>query len=197
MRKRFKDVVYDPSLDLPNEEWRQVSGWGGYYFVSSYGRLRSLDRVVPHWRGGTSVIKGVLFSNVLDRNGYTVYKLHYNKECKMVKAHRLVAIAFIANPNRLNQVNHIDGNSTNNHYSNLEWVSPHENSSHINVLTGGFTSPLIGASLIKTSGMWKSQISFNGRVRHLGCFKTDKEAHLRYLEEVDRLGIQNKYARVY
>lgn len=66
----------------------------------------------------------------IGENGYKYYRLSKNGSKKMFYAHRLVAEAFIENPNNLPVVNHIDGNKINNHVSNLEWVSYSENVSH-------------------------------------------------------------------
>lgn len=66
----------------------------------------------------------------IGENGYKYYRLSQDNIKKMFYAHRLVAEAFIPNPNNLPVVNHIDGNKLNNNISNLEWVSYSDNSRH-------------------------------------------------------------------
>ncbi len=65
----------------------------------------------------------------LTKHGYISYTLSINKESVCIKAHRLVAMLFLDNPNNYPIVNHIDGNKLNNHYSNLEWMERGKNSS--------------------------------------------------------------------
>lgn len=69
------------------------------------------------------------------QNGYAHVTLHINKKSKRFNAHRLVAIAFIPNPDNKEYVNHIDGNKNNNIVTNLEWVTASENTRHA-VATG-------------------------------------------------------------
>ena len=64
------------------------------------------------------------------KQGYKKVKLHDNKTIKNFRVHRLVALAFVENPENKSQVNHIDGRKENNHYTNLEWVTPLENTTH-------------------------------------------------------------------
>ena len=66
----------------------------------------------------------------IDENGYKYYRLSSNGRKKMFYCHRLVATAFIENPNELPVVNHIDGNKLNNNVKNLEWVTYSENTQH-------------------------------------------------------------------
>lgn len=66
----------------------------------------------------------------LTKHGYISYTLSINKESVCIKAHRLVAMLFLDNPNNYPIVNHIDGNKLNNHYSNLEWCSYYHNNKH-------------------------------------------------------------------
>jgi hypothetical protein len=99
------------------EIWKDVDGYEGYYQVSSFGRVRSLDRVVNnHFYGGR------ILCLASDSDGYKVVGLHKNGS-KTVKVHRLVAQAFIPNPQNLPEVNHKDENKKNNFYNNLEWCT--------------------------------------------------------------------------
>ena len=65
-----------------------------------------------------------------DNVGYKQCNLYKDGKKKYVRIHRLVAELFVPNPNNLPQVNHIDGNKLNNHYTNLEWVSNSQNTKH-------------------------------------------------------------------
>ena len=100
-----------------SEEWRPVVGYEGLYEVSSYGRVRSLDRF--YYR----LHKGKVLSPTKDRYGYLTVTLNCNGKSKTIKIHRLVAQAFIENPDNLPQVNHKDEVKSNNCVDNLEWCS--------------------------------------------------------------------------
>jgi uncharacterized HNH endonuclease L245 len=65
-----------------------------------------------------------------DNVGYKQCNLYKDGKKKYVRVHRLVAELFVPNPNNLPQVNHIDGNKLNNHYTNLEWVNNSQNTKH-------------------------------------------------------------------
>lgn len=97
-----------------NEEWREIPGWGGRYQVSNLGRVKSI------YRNGKS---RVLSPNVNCRRGYLSVNLYDNAREKRYYVHRLVATAFIPNPERFPQVNHKDENKANNNVANLEWCS--------------------------------------------------------------------------
>ena len=112
------------------EEWKDIEELKGRYQISSFGRVKSLYRrfMVMDKRGykRTVTVREKILKLQIDKKGYEVVKI----ERKTYKIHRLVALAFIENPNNLPQVNHIDGNKTNNNIQNLEWVTNSENQLH-------------------------------------------------------------------
>lgn len=104
------------------EEWRDIKGYEGRYKISNLGRCSSLlSKKAPQ---GTDLVPQ------LRNNGYEVYHLRKEGKSYMRLAHRLVAEAFIPNPNKLPTVNHKDGNKRNNHVENLEWASYLANMHH-------------------------------------------------------------------
>lgn len=121
------------------EIWREVPGYEGLYEVSSEGRFRSLDRDVGDGRGGPRNRKGCEKAQSFDQDGYLQVRLCKGGKAKTWKAHRVVAAAFIPNPNGLPAVNHRDCNKQNNAVSNLEWCTGAQNQQH--ALQSGRFSP--------------------------------------------------------
>lgn len=111
------------------EEWRKIKDFE-YYEVSNKGNIRSLDRIVNHNFGGKAIKKGKILKKDKKALGYLGICLVRDKKCYKKLIHRLVAQAFIPNPNNLLQVNHIDGNKENNNVNNLEWCTAKENENH-------------------------------------------------------------------
>lgn len=100
-------------LELPLfEQWLPIDGYEDYE-VSNYGRVKSL--------GNDKTRKEKILKSITNKKGYKVVNLHSGGKQKMFSVHRLVANAFIDNPNNLPQVNHKDENKCNNHVDNLEW----------------------------------------------------------------------------
>jgi len=121
------------------EIWKDIAGYEGCYQVSNKGRMKSLLRVVKHLTGGKLTVSEKILT-LKDRNGYDHISLWKENIEKRFKVHRLVAQAFIPNPENKPQVNHIDGDRKNNHVSNLEWVTGKENAQHA-IKTGLTVSP--------------------------------------------------------
>lgn len=106
--------------DLIGEEWRDVIGLEGSYKVSNFGRVKSTARLLPNkYTHITS--KSKIITQHANRIGYLKVVLYRNNKPHQRFVHRLVAEAFIPNPDNLPQVNHRDENKQNNAVSNLEW----------------------------------------------------------------------------
>lgn len=113
---------------MAQEIWRDVAGFEGLYQVSNQGRVRSLDHIVNRG-GGTLHIKGRVLQPKVAAP-YLGVILSKNGKAHPKRVHRLVAIAFVPNPNNLPVVDHIDGNKTNNAASNLRWCTHEQNTGY-------------------------------------------------------------------
>ena len=112
------------------EIWKPVNNFEGFYEVSNYGRVRSIERVVEHRRYGKMLVNAKLLKPWDNMHGYCNVNLIKDGERKVCKVHRLVAEAFIPNPENKYAINHKDGDKKNNHYLNLEWCTKSENELH-------------------------------------------------------------------
>lgn len=109
---------------MQNEIWKDVDGFPCYQ-VSSIGRVKSIERIDSN--------KHLVHERILKQanrgNGYKVVVLYY-KGHKMISVHRLVAMAFIPNPDNLPQVNHKNEIKTDNRAENLEWCTAKHNANY-------------------------------------------------------------------
>ncbi|MDD6837372.1 MAG: NUMOD4 domain-containing protein [bacterium] len=102
--------------------WKSIPGYEGYYEVSDTGEVRGVPRVVQHGHTGSAYRKSKNKSQWVNQDGYLVAKLSRDGTSKNIAVHRLVALAFLDNPDRLPEVHHKDHDRTNNDVSNLEWI---------------------------------------------------------------------------
>lgn len=108
------------------EIWKDVVGYEGIYMVSNLGRIKALARFMKN-----ATILPRILTPVLNKGGYTKFMFRdKNKKWKNILIHRVVAMAFIPNPENKKTVNHIDSVRNNNKVSNLEWATQSENMKH-------------------------------------------------------------------
>lgn len=112
------------------ELWRPVKGYEGWYEVSSFGRVRSVDRVILRRNNSVMHLKGKIKEETDDGHGYWQVMLYKNGIGKGIKVHRLVAEAFIEIPEHLKHlpldkidINHKNENKKDNMVENLEWCT--------------------------------------------------------------------------
>ena len=96
------------------EVWKDIEGYEGMYQVSNEGKVKSLDCTVIRKNGRQYTVRGKILSQHPDDKGYL--------RCGVGKIHKLVAAAFVPNPNGYTTVHHIDHNQKNNNSENLEWI---------------------------------------------------------------------------
>jgi hypothetical protein len=117
------------------EYWVPIHGFNNYY-VSNLGRIKSVDRIIKRTDGIITKKNGkIKIATQRQSNGYLSIRLYNVGKDKLVFVHRVIAKAFIPNPEGKNFVNHIDGNKLNNNISNLEWCTSSENNKHA-IITG-------------------------------------------------------------
>lgn len=99
---------------MNNEKWKPVVGYEGLYEVSNFGRVKSLRR-------------GIIMKLQINQDGYPYVGLFRDGKPKMKTVHRLVALAFLENPQNYPEVNHIDEVKHHNNVENLEWCTHKHN----------------------------------------------------------------------
>lgn len=133
------------------ENWKRIKDFPNYE-ISNYGRIKNKNNR--------------LLSPFFKQKGYLQVKLFNNKVRKGMSVHRLVAQAFIPNPNGLNCINHINGIKTDNRVENLEWCSVLENNKH--ALQTGLRKPLSKEKRKEASERMKNRcLKINRRYREI------------------------------
>ena len=118
-------------MEAENEIWKDVIGWEGFYQISNFGNVKSLERQV--YNKGHKCYRvqyGRVLKPAIASHGYRMVHLLNGKISRSVCVHRLVIEAFIPNSENKKETNHKDGNKLNNNVDNLEWATYTENINH-------------------------------------------------------------------
>lgn len=112
------------------EIWKTISGYEGYYEISNFGRIKSVERWVKQGPS-TRHVKERYKSIHIGAYGYLSVTLCKDGKSRSIPIHRLLAKAFIPNPKGKTAIDHINTDKTDNRLENLRWVTPKENSNNI------------------------------------------------------------------
>lgn len=120
-------------MEQKNEIWKDISDYIGYYQISNLGRIRSLDRMVSQKKCSSEysrLMKGKILKTKITNSGYELVHLSKDGVVKAYTVHKLVYMAFNGDYDFSLQINHKDGNKTNNRLENLELVNQSDNVKH-------------------------------------------------------------------
>jgi hypothetical protein len=154
------------------EIWKDI---GGVYQVSNLGRVKSV---------GTRISSRVMRLQTRKRDGYVCVGLVLDGHRKTAKVHRLVAEAFLPNPDNLPNVDHINGDKANNRVENLRWAS-HSLNQRNRHRTFGAVPQLGVAKSYSKANPYRAALCVNGRKQHLGVYPTAEDAHEAYVKAKD------------
>ena len=117
-------------FNTEEEVWKDIKDFEGMYQISSFGRVRSVDRLIENSIGHLRRFEGQPIKPLITGQGYLYVRLPTKDGKRNRFIHRLVAETFIVNHKDYPVVNHINGVKTDNRLSNLEWVTYSQNSQH-------------------------------------------------------------------
>lgn len=151
-KNKLKCEIYNDSMQ---KEWRDVIGFEGFYQVSNYGGIRSVNHFSRNnTNGGKRMVPGKVIKPYRAGAGYAYVTLSKNEKRHKVAVHRIVAETFIPNDDNLDEVNHIDGDKANNSVENLEWVSHKDNIIHM--VKNGLTRKATPVMCVETGMIYAS-----------------------------------------
>ena len=114
-------------MNPTQERWLPIPGYEGYYEVSDYGRVRSVDRIIHSSKRNPFRLRGAMMTPTTRPDGYAVVPLSKSGSRQMARVNMLVLEAFVGPRPGTSHACHNDGNSTNNSLTNLRWDTVAEN----------------------------------------------------------------------
>ena len=163
------------------EVFRDIEGYEGLYQVSNLGRVKSLERDYIAGNGGIRHIEEHYLRQTETYKGYLRVTLLKNGKRSSKQVHRLVAEAFIPNPDNKPQVDHIDGNKQSNIASNLRFATNKENSNNPNT---------VSKNRHPHSEEWREKMSKirKGKAPTKQCIEKAQKLHFKKVEKYDKSG---------
>ena len=166
------------------EIWKDIKGYEGLYQISNFARVKSLPRK-RKFGNRTRIIPETIMKVHAKPSGYKYIKLYDVPRHQITKhIHRLVAQAFIPNPENKEDVNHIDGNKANNVVTNLEWVTRSENLLHAYRVLGRKHITIKGEGNKRNKPI--IQMDMSGNIIKKWCSAAEAERQLGIPESVIR-----------
>ena len=148
------------------EIWKDIEGYEGCYQVSNKGNIRSVDRYIE-CRGSLRMQKGKVLKPYVNKYGYRQVILNGKNRPRLCRINRLVAQAFIPNPNNLPQVNHKDEIKTNDCVENLEWCTFKYNTEH--AIKNGLKPVACGNNIQRVLQLNIRDLSINQVFDNIAC----------------------------
>jgi hypothetical protein len=157
------------------ETFKDISGFEGLYQISNQGTVKSL------WFNKEKILKAGI-----DSYGYCVVYLYKNNKRHVKKVHQLLAMAFLNHKPDGHRivVDHKNNIKTDNRIENLQIITHRENLSKDKK---NKSSQYTGVNWAKYANKWRSQIRINGKIKHLGYFTDEYEAHIAYQTELKNI----------
>lgn len=167
------------------EIFKDIKGYENSYQISNLGNVKSKKRLVTNNIGHSYEIKERILKHGSDGGGYDYVILRKNNKSTNIKVHKLVAVNFLNHtPSGQEMViDHIDNNNKNNRLNNLQIISQRENTSKDKKGTSKYT----GVSWHKPRKKWMAAIRINGKLKYLGYFKNEYDAHLAYQKKLSEI----------
>ena len=159
-------------------EWKWIDGYKNIYRIYRNGRVESVKRY--------RVRNNKFMKPQIDTGGYRHVGLSKDGEGKNFLIHRLIAIAFIPNPNpeKFDCVDHWNLDKLDNKIDNLRWISK---SGNMRNRKSRGTSKYLGVYWAKNVGKWRAQIKIGGKSKQLGLFEDEDEAGKVYMKKYDEM----------
>lgn len=176
------------SKNANKEEWHDVKGYEGRYYVSNKGRILSTGRYVKcrgtvrRWNPSRFLKPGI------NSSGYCLVVLSDSGKRRSLGVSRLMARAFLPDFSEEMEVDHINGIKTDNRLDNIRMVTSAENSRAFAKKKHGCSSLFRGVSWNTKSKNWTAYIMFNGEHTHIGVFEIETDAAKAYNYKARELG---------
>lgn len=177
-------------MENPQEIWKDIPGFEGYYQASTLGRIKSLPRIIKRLGKGDFPVFEKILKLCMTPKGYQFVHLHKGTSKKTWRIHTLIAMTFLNhNPDGTMKiiVDHINSIKTDNKVCNLQLTTNRHNCSKDKK---NKSSKYTGVMWFKRDSKWRAQITTGFVNKHLGYFDCEEDARDAY-ENAVKLSVQN------